>query len=66
MLGDEHRAFLWENGAIQDLGMLGDPSLCPASLACPWTFAYGINNAAQVVGLSRNDSGERRASHGDD
>lgn len=40
--GDVH-AFLWEDGQMQDLGALGSSS----------SFAFGINNAGQVVGTAR-------------
>lgn len=45
-------AFLWQNRAITDLGVLpGDVS----------SFAFGVNDRGQVVGNSCNDNGSCRA-----
>jgi probable HAF family extracellular repeat protein len=40
-----HRAFLWDNGAMTDLGNLGDAFW-------QFSYAYGINPAGQIVGQS--------------
>ncbi len=45
------RAFLWEDGAMTDLGTLGGTS----------SLGLGINDRGQVVGRSRLTSGEFRA-----
>ena len=49
---EERHAVLWEGGKITDLGTLpsGD-----------FSFAFGINNRGQVVGLSNSASGEAHA-----
>jgi probable HAF family extracellular repeat protein len=41
ILGQEHRAVMWDAGVLTDLGTLGDSS-----------NAYGINDVGQVVGYS--------------
>jgi probable HAF family extracellular repeat protein len=45
---DGQRAFLWENGAIRDLGTLNPPGYYGPHYA----EAHGINNAGDVVGIS--------------
>src|SRR5436309_1672459 len=45
-------AFLWQNGTMTDLGTL------PGGYA---SYAYGINDAGQVVGTSEDSSGLRHA-----
>lgn len=47
--GDLH-AFVWENGAMTDLGVLGEPD---DRFGSPYTLAHGVNNAGQVVGEAR-------------
>jgi probable HAF family extracellular repeat protein len=43
-------ALLWQNGAMTDLGVLGEPD---DRFGSPYTLAHGINNAGQVVGEAR-------------
>lgn len=43
----DHHAFLWDNGIMTNLGTLGGIV----------SFAYGINDSAQVVGESWDESG---------
>lgn len=45
--------FLWENGAMRDLGTLGGNTEA--------TVAHDINNSAVVVGFSQNAAGETHA-----
>jgi probable HAF family extracellular repeat protein len=46
----EH-GFLWEDGAMQDLGTLGGSR----------SYAYAINTSGQIVGYATTPSGEDRA-----
>jgi len=47
--GGTHHAFLWQDGVMSDLGNL--PGL-------PTSFALGINNQGQVVGVSQDANGD--------
>jgi probable HAF family extracellular repeat protein len=61
--GDEiPHAFIWENGAIHDLGLLGDHACDPPpdTKRCGYASAYGINSQGAVVGVSSDTS---RAAH---
>jgi probable HAF family extracellular repeat protein len=49
-----HRAFLWDDGTMTDLGNLGGPSGTD-------TVAGDVNERSQVVGSSYNASGYQRA-----
>lgn len=49
--GFDSRAFLWEDGVMQNLGSLGGDR----------SEAYGINDSGQVVGMSYTSSGTFRA-----
>jgi len=49
--GFDSRAFLWEDGVMQNLGTLGGDR----------SEAYGINDSGQVVGMSYTSSGTFRA-----
>ena len=53
-----HHATLWDNGALIDLNTVLDSS------GAAWMnldFAYGINDAGQIVGDGINISGEQHA-----
>ena len=47
--GGTHHAFLWQDGVMSDLGFL--PGL-------PTSFADGINNQGQVIGVSQDANGD--------
>jgi probable HAF family extracellular repeat protein len=47
--------FLWENGVMRDLGILGS-SPCGEPVPCGWGIATAINIHGTVVGLSTADS----------
>jgi probable HAF family extracellular repeat protein len=48
-----YHAFLYENGAMKDLGVLAQSSFEPGEL--PYSRAYDINDWGQVVGWSTTD-----------
>lgn len=48
---DINHAFLWQNGSMSDLGVIGSSS---ASLN---SFAYGINDNGQIVGTAQIEGG---------
>ena len=57
-----NHAFLWENGAMRDLGLLGfNP--CPSypDKDCGYAFATSINENGQVVGFSTASNGSLHA-----
>jgi probable HAF family extracellular repeat protein len=49
--GQAAHGFLWEHGTLRDLGTLGGKD----------SFAYGINDRGQIVGVSSTASGELHA-----
>jgi probable HAF family extracellular repeat protein len=55
-LNVEPRAVLWDNGYLTNLGVLGTPVGI-----IPWSGAYGINDAGQIVGYSMTSAGTSHA-----
>lgn len=53
---DRAHAFLWENGTMLDLGVLGD-------VATDLSYATDINNLGQVVGYGTTASGSSASRH---
>jgi probable HAF family extracellular repeat protein len=49
-------AYVYENGVATDLN-----NLIPAGSSMTLAFAYGINNAGQIVGVGRDAAGNNRA-----
>ena len=60
--GQYFHPFLWENGQMQDLGVLGRPVCTPGSYCSPAQgWARDINDRGEVVGMSVDSNDVSRA-----
>jgi probable HAF family extracellular repeat protein len=55
-----HHPFLWENGALRDLGVFGKTTACSRAAPCARGEALAINDRGEVVGFSEDDALLRR------
>jgi probable HAF family extracellular repeat protein len=59
-LGYEYHAFLWDDGVMKDLGVIGtNPCVNIPEEQCGWSEASDINERGQIVGFSTSQGGSR-------
>lgn len=60
-LNYESHAFLWNDGVLKDLGVLGLRPCENVTGECGWSEASDINDRGQIVGFATDESGLSRA-----